>query len=662
MPDGTTAMIANNQMRVSVLCLLLIVSLVSCQPVSGAENLTPGADGITVVMDNNYPPFSFRDANGNLVGISVDMWRLWEKQTKKPVTITGLEWDDAIHRMEAGEFDVIDTVFYSEERAKIYDFTPPYTDVDVVIFFNANVPGISNLESLDGFVVGMHKGDSTVEDVKNMGITVREYESYEAVVHAAKEGQIVVFILDKPSGIYYLYREGIQDQFRYTTPIMSGALHRAVAKGNEALLAEINRGFVTIPKGEYDALDRKWYGSPVVNPDDLRMLTVFAVVIFALVIFLLVWNRTLKSTVAQKTVELNAELEQRRKAEAALRQNEKFLETIVENIPDMIFVKDAGDLRFIRFNRAGEELLGYPREDLYGKTDYDFFPEAEADFFTEKDRQVLHDRVLVDIPQEPIQTRLKGQRILHTKKIPLYGDDGAPRFLLGISSDITDRMKAEETLNRAMRKLGFLNAITFTDIQNALFSLSGYLELEKRLSADEAPQKYRQKLEGIIQMISSELRFAKQYQDLGINPPAWLDVTQAFLLGISHIDTSKLTRKTQLDNLEIYADPLLERVFLTLAENVLLHGATATEIALWYRDTPEGLILVFEDNGVGIPEAMKEKVFERRFEGKKGVGLYLTREILSITGITITETGEPGKGARFEILVPKGGYRFVDRV
>jgi len=524
-------MIFNHRTLLLVILLTLFCVFISTPSLAAPGQTAEHDNVVTVVMDNNYPPFSFRDASGNLAGMSVDMWRLWEKQTGKRVVITGLEWDDAIQRMENGEFDVIDTVFYSEERAKIYDFTPPYSDVDVVIFFNANVSGISSLESLNGFVVGMHKGDSTVEDARKKGVTVREYDSYEQVVKAAKSGEIVVFILDKPSGVYYLYNQGIQDQFRYTPPIMSGALHRAVKKGNTALLNEINAGFDKIPKSEYEALDRTWYGTPVVSNEYLRIIVILTGTVIFIIVMLVVWNRTLKRTVSLRTAELNAELDQRK--------------------------------------------------------------------------------------------------------------------------------RAEEALNRVSRKLSLLNRITFTDIRNALFSLSGYLELEKELPADEKTQEYRKKQETIIHTISASLQFAKKYQDLGIKPPAWQDVSQVFAIGISHIDSSKLSRNIQLDNLEIYADPLLENVFYSLAENVLLHGMTATEISLWYKKTPEGLTLVFEDNGAGIPGQVKEKIFERRMEGKIGLGLYLAREILSITGITIKETGTEGKGARFEILVPNGAFRFM---
>ena len=131
-----------------------------------------------------------------------------------------------------------------------------------------------------------------------------------------------------------------------------------------------------------------------------------------------------------------------------LRKNEEFLDNVVEHIPNMIFVKDARTLRFVRFNKAGEQLVGYPREELLGKTDYDFFPREEADFFTAKDRQVLDSKELVDIPEETIRNRGNEKRILHTKKIPILGETGAPQYLLGISEDITERKQAEESIRK----------------------------------------------------------------------------------------------------------------------------------------------------------------------------------------------------------------------
>ncbi|MEE9232457.1 MAG: PAS domain S-box protein, partial [Nitrospirales bacterium] len=146
---------------------------------------------------------------------------------------------------------------------------------------------------------------------------------------------------------------------------------------------------------------------------------------------------------SQRIVGTVQDITTKKQDEKRLRENQTFLTSIVENLPHMIFVKEAKDLRFLRFNKAGEDLLGHSRETLIGKTDYDFFPQEQADFFTTKDYEVLANKKLVDIPEEIIHTKFQGTRYLHTKKIPLLDEEGNPQYLLGISEDITDRKQAE---------------------------------------------------------------------------------------------------------------------------------------------------------------------------------------------------------------------------
>jgi len=138
-----------------------------------------------------------------------------------------------------------------------------------------------------------------------------------------------------------------------------------------------------------------------------------------------------------------------RVAEETLKENERFLTNIVEQIPDMIFVKDARDLRFVQLNKAGEDLLGYSRAEMLGKNDFDLFPNDEAVFFTGNDRQVLLTNQISDNPDERISTRYKGERILHTKKIPIIDEKGVPRYLLGISEDITERKRVLDALQES---------------------------------------------------------------------------------------------------------------------------------------------------------------------------------------------------------------------
>lgn len=199
-------------------------------------------------------------------------------------------------------------------------------------------------------------------------------------------------------------------------------------------------------------------------------------------------------------------LYERKKHAENMQRTNTFLDTILENIPNMIFVKDAKELRFVRFNKAGEKLLGYPREDLLGKNDYDFFPKEEADFFTLKDREVIQKNELEDIPEESIQTK-EGQRWLHTKKLPITDAEGHPRFLMGISEDITERKEAEELLRDSERQVQTIfaaapDAIIVIDDKGLvsrwnskaekIFGWSAAEMLGKPLAGSIIPEKYRE--------------------------------------------------------------------------------------------------------------------------------------------------------------------------
>lgn len=220
------------------------------------------------------------------------------------------------------------------------------------------------------------------------------------------------------------------------------------------------------------------------------------------------------------------------------------------------------------------------------------------------------------------------------------------------------KIQIEESLRQATLKLNLLNTLIFTDIKNAIFTLSGYLELEKEFPREEQAQQFLVSEINLTHSIMVSLNFSQQYQNLGTKPPEWQNLLQAFLYGISHVDLVTIGRDVDIGGIEIYADPLLEQIFTIFTLNVLKH-ANATRIALKSLISDENLTIIFEDDGTGISYEQKESIFDKRTDSKRGLSLFLVREILSLTNISIKETGIPGEGARFEIVVPKGVYRLV---
>lgn len=196
----------------------------------------------------------------------------------------------------------------------------------------------------------------------------------------------------------------------------------------------------------------------------------------------------------------------RARRKSKLQSDEVFVTTILDNIPDMIFVKEAKGLRFVRFNKAGQQLLGMTSDQLLGKCDYDFFPKQEADFFTRKDKEVLRGKKVVDIPEEPIHSPKKGLRILHTKKIPILDSRGRPRYLLGISEDITDRKNIAEALRKANEGLEKRVQERTLDLQQAIADLQN--EIAERRRVDSELQRLNNLLEKKVEDRTRELSLA----------------------------------------------------------------------------------------------------------------------------------------------------------
>jgi c-di-GMP phosphodiesterase len=370
-----------------------------------------------------------------------------------------------------------------------------------------------------------------------------------------------------------------------------------------------------------------------------------------------------------------------------------FLEAVVENIPDMIFVKDAAELRFVRFNRAGEDLLGYSREQLLGRNDYDFFTREEADFFTSKDRAVLAGKALLDIPEEPIHTGQRGVRILHTKKIPILDKDGMPRYLLGISEDITDHKRAREELaasqarqarEQAAREAAeqavrgrdeFLSIASHelrTPVTSLQFAVQAILRLmQKGTLAEQPPETVRDVLETAERQSRKLARLIDTLLDVSRIHAGRLTVTRA---PVDLADVARdvvrqaegearraacfVTLHAEGPVIGMWDGARLEQVVTNLLDNALKYGA-GRPVDVRVQADAGGARLTVTDRGIGISPERQAHIFER-FEraasaehyGGLGLGLYIVRRILEALGGTIQVDSRPGQGSTFVVELP----------
>jgi len=222
--------------------------------------------------------------------------------------------------------------------------------------------------------------------------------------------------------------------------------------------------------------------------------------------------------------------------------------------------------------------------------------------------------------------------------------------------DITEQRLAEEAIRASNNKLVLLSDITRHDILNQMTIVSGYLHLFQDTVHDPSDMKRIEIMKNSLEVMRLQIEFTRDYQDLGIAKPVWQNVQGSFSKATVPF-AGKASFRCDTSNLEIYADPLIERVFFNLVDNSLRHGGRVSEIRLFTQNAGPDQLLVYEDDGVGVPDNEKEKIFDKGFGKHTGLGMFLIREILSITGIGIRETGTCGQGVRFEIRIPPGKFR-----
>lgn len=220
-----------------------------------------------------------------------------------------------------------------------------------------------------------------------------------------------------------------------------------------------------------------------------------------------------------------------------------------------------------------------------------------------------------------------------------------------------ERQRAEKALWLAHKKLNLMSTLTRHDALNQLSVALGYAEAAKAMRPGGDLDKYLERIISSCRAINDQLEFMKTYQAIGTTSPEWQNARMVFDKAMASLDLGSIEVRNELTDFELYCDMMLERILYNLAENSIRHGERVSTITASESESDSGLMIVVEDNGAGIPDNEKDLVFNRGHGKHTGYGLYITREILDLTSISIREKGVFGKGARFEILVPRGAYR-----
>jgi PAS domain S-box-containing protein len=353
------------------------------------------------------------------------------------------------------------------------------------------------------------------------------------------------------------------------------------------------------------------------------------------------------------------EMKERQKSRAALEESERKYRELVENANSIILrVNDKGTILF--FNEFAERFFRVPESEMLGKNIMGTILSAAVP--PEK------------IPDEYVREFLIPSEHLAYNEVPCNGKNGDPTWIawtirpvmdannvpveyLLVGMDITERRNAENALHRINAKLNLVSSIARHDILNKLTIIAGTVSLLKEMITDTTQKGYLQRAEDAMVAIRNQILFTRDFKDMGMEKAYWQVLDNVFL----PIQERMKLGNTELDvtekGVEIFADPWLNKVFSNLTNYIRHLGKTTTKITIDYQESADGLEIIIKDNGIGIPADKKERIFERGFGEHNGYDLFLAREILAITGLSIKETGEPGKGVKFTIQVPRRAYR-----
>ena len=668
------------------------------------NSLTPGEKDwldrhrteIVIGNEQGWPPITFHDKTGQPIGIAVDYVRLIEEKLgirfrfDKPDT-----WGNIIRKLYDKEIDVMYDVQKNPERSRHVLFTGHYIEIPTVVIVRKEITADLDLEKMRGMTVAVAEKSDIYEFLSQYytGLEIHPEKDPKTCLVEVSTKAVDAAVVSLAAASFIIERQGITNlRVAGYTP-HKYQLSFAVRNDWPVLAAILDKGLARITRAEKDEIFRKWISLEIVP---LYKRKNFWIVVSGVVgtaaffiLMVLAVNRKLKAIVERRTASLEKqtrvlrdEVAVRRQAEDSLRMSETRMRTLIETIPDLVWVKDINGV-YVSCNLKFEQLFGVKEDEIIGRTDYDFVDRKLGDFFRVSDDAALESGEPVVYEREVDFAADGHSEFLETVKTPMYDAEGNLIGILGVARDITRRKKMEERVMQAqkMEALGTLAGGIAHDFNNILSTIMGFTELA-RLSTrgDEETQKnLKQVLESgvrareLIKHILTFSRKAEVQKDIIRIAPlikesirfvkAFIPPNMEIRMDIRDSDSLVLADPTQMHQVvmnlftnAIHAMKETGGVLDIRFRAVLLSGDDPS----CPKDLATGpyVELIVSDTGCGIPANLVNKIFEPFFTTKPrgegtGMGLSTAYGIINEMKGHISVSSRPGEGALFQILLPR---------
>ena len=554
---------------------------------------------LVVAFDDDYPPYSFKDEDGQIEGIVPELWAAWSRSTGRRVTLLPLPWDEALAAFESGKAEVLDTVFENASRRVRYLFSQPYATIKVPVFVHNGISGISEAEDLRGFRVAVKKGDAAYDMLRALGVAdLDTFANYKDIIAAAGAKEVRIFCMDQPPALYYLYKSSLDRDYHKAFLLYTGAFHRAVLRTRPDLLALVDRGFDDLPKATTDAINRKWLGSPLGQRIDFRLLALVGAIAFTGLAALLFLVRSLRNRIRVATQELRGKLEE---LELSERKNRAFIAAL----PDLFFIIDRQG-RFVDLLVSDQTKPAYRPEDFIGKTPAEIgLPPSAVEALAKGIGMALAgDPLVVFDYRVPVAGR---NTTYHARIVPFTGG-----MVLLVATDVTSQKRQEELLRHSLEEKDALLHEIHHRVKNNMQIMSSLISLQME---DYKEQADRKRLATTLRRIRS---MAMLYEHLcssaafdTINAAEYLlDIVQEVSMGLDF---------TRIDIAGGESIPLsLDQAvpFGLIAHELVANAAThayrpdeSGRVSVSFSRRGTRIVLSVEDQGAGLPlELAPDKV------------------------------------------------------